>query len=235
MSSEILASALAIANSGGSSKGGPQTKKRRGADGDVLGGAAADEELITNMLKLLLYTRNDLNDLIRSNGVVIIVSDEKLQRELYALKETWYAELNKVKADKENNTEESKFVQHPMGNKEVLFHAYVVEQVRKSFEDGDVRTACTKLLNIEPKTMAAAISCCRPKYKEPKEGRKWVWNLMVHTLSPSDIVSSWGQLVGIEKNGIKIEVSRPIQSKLEKDLWTKLKSRTDMKSKMGGA
>ena len=86
----------------------------------------------------------------------------------------------------------------------------------------DQRAAAEALLKMEVKDHESCVHSFDPRYKTPKEGRKWLWFSTLSSFATAEYTNHLRSLLGYQTDRLQIEQAHSGQSQREKALWTKV-------------
>ena len=237
--SDALQAALAI------SKGERPPKQSRNGNGQMKGGRGgkgngqpsdsrqengAEDSLLRDTLRLTLQSQSMLRTAFDASSLTILISKDEVKTQLSDLMNPWFENLPKRTEEQVRNRV---FPEHPMKLQRktlaISFLLDIMSKARETAQSAEEEPWATlaRLVALPPDTWDAQLQDCKPKYRNPKEGRKWVWHLAFNALATPDLRASFAVLVqsSSKLSGSGLEVLQTIttQPQLEKELWKKLR------------
>ena len=218
-------------------KGERQSKQQRGGGkGPNKGQAsqshdsAADAELLRETLRLTLQSQNMIRTAFDSSTIAVLISTEETKAELANLMAQWFEQLPKRTDQQVKNRI---FPEHPMKlSRKTLAIQYILKAMSKAIAAGQTEQeepwATIKVLfEMPPEQWETQMQDCKPKFRQPKDGRKWVWHISLSVVASPEIRENLGTLLRnnpkFQTAGIEILPALSTQTQLEKELWKKLK------------
>ena len=175
------------------------------------------------LLRKVLKREQDIEALLESKCMVIILKAPDLQAQLLDHVELWETMKPEVTEDMKKNKE---WPTHPLGEKCVYLHMMMTDLLKGVFnDDAPVKEAIEKLEAVSKEEIRRIVTSLKPKYKKPKEGRAWVWQLVMSDFTSPEYKSHWACLLGKSSKAVHIDMHRNKQDQLTKDLWEELKKR----------
>lgn len=194
------------------------------------GAAATDHGLLQDTLRLTLQAQGMLRTAHDASSVTILMSADDSKTALHQLITSWFELLPKRT---EQQIRDRIFPRHPMKlNRKVLAFQWLVEALGKARPDTTPDTEepwkTLKLISeVTAEDMETQIQDCKPKYRNPKEGRKWVWLVTISALAEPEFRHGMTILVKHSEKfatgGLEVLQTYTPQPKLEKELWKRVR------------
>jgi len=187
-------------------------------------------ELLTKVLRKVLYSDNEVQKMLNAKSFVIIVKAPDRQAELFDHMQMWQDMRPEVNQEMKERKE---FPQHPLGEKMSYMHMIMMNILKEEFEKDpekqDTANAIAEIEKMDRGSMDKMITTMAPKHKTPKENRPWVWTVMWSDVMTEEYKVQWRKVIGKQTNSLKIDIRQGGQDKLTEELWEELKKRTPVK------
>ena len=210
-----------------------QAKNEKGKGKGPDGGSSEDannSSLLKETLRLTLQSQQMIRSAFDATTIAILYSHEDDKHELSNLMNQWFEQLPKRS---EQQIKDRIFPEHPMKlSRKVLGVQYAVKIMAKAkpTEDSVMNepwSVLQALADLPPEEMDLQIQDCKPKFRQPKDGRKWLWHLSLSPVATSEMRTYLATLLGknfqFKSAGVEFLPALTTQSQLEKDLWRKLR------------
>jgi hypothetical protein len=188
---------------------------------------SSDTSILRDTAKLALLSQAQLRAAFDASSVTFLFDGEERKTVLQDLITAFFENL--PKPTEEQRKQQIKLV-HPMGAPlKVLCFQFSLKELEKSKpQQADISSepwpTVQSLLQKNSVYLEEQISELKPKHRQHKQGRKWVWTMSIHVLSDSEFKRLIKVL--IDKNtafsavsGIEVLFTRSSQQQLEKQLW----------------
>ena len=160
-----------------------------------------------------------------TNSVTFLISPQKTKQKLADLVTQWFQQLQEHKDQKGYLPFDCP--------RQVLCFQFLRKALldSKPAEADDSHPPWSILkdwLDLSVGDAAHYISECKAKYRSPKEGRKWVWQMQVSAMAPPTFRAHLAVLLTHSDTwqgaGIELLQTKSSTPQLEKQLWKQLKS-----------
>ena len=128
-----------------------------------------------------------------ATAIAVLFSQEETKHEFANLMNQWFEQLPKRS---EQQIKDRFFPEHPMKlTRKALAFQYIIRTMAKAkpseqAAEEEPWSVLKALADLPPETLDSQIQDCKPKFRQPKDGRKWLWHLSLSPVAASDIRSS---------------------------------------------
>ena len=214
------------------SEGSKRQRSDHPAPAGNVGEPTSEQKLLTQTLRLLLYRSSEVETLLNSTGLVILVKANSLQDKLLQDLELWVSSRPQVTQEQRERRE---FPEHPLGPKTAYLHLKVTQVLHTlaTSKPGCEELAKTlvTLKGYQKAVVQSGVASLKPKFATPKAGRAWKWELFFTAVCTPELRQGWADVIrhlaATKMEEIHVDVRRGAQSQLEQELWTSLKARSE--------
>jgi len=189
---------------------------------------AADSELMLKMLKKILLDSSELSSIAGAKTLVIILKTSDLQEKMKQYVTLWHDIKPEVTLEMK---EKRQWPEHPLGFVHGYLHSMLIDVMKEAMASDVPTTQTLQVLeSINVVDVEKIVSSVKPKHARPRDGRPWIWFLMMTDLATEEYKNCWRQLVGKSNKSITIDVKKGgQQDTLTQELWTEFKRRAPIK------
>ena len=185
---------------------------------------AGQEGAFERLLRFSLYNQNSIENLQCGSNVVIILQLKTAMQE--QLK--FYEEARPTVS--QDDGMKGVFKPHPLGERKVYLLVALLEALDKvgQLKNTKYLETFAKLASTDTEVLEFSVGMFAPRFPTPKEGRPWVFELVVGALATEEFRSTLRELVAIStqfsEKSVRIELARKGQTELKKALWDDLRA-----------
>ena len=188
---------------------------------------AGQEGAFERLLRFSLYNQNSIENLQCGSNVVIILQNDSLNT---AMQEQlkFYEEARPTVS--QDDGMKGVFKPHPLGERKVYLLVALLEALDKvgQLKNTKYLETFAKLASTDTEVLDFSVGMFAPRFPTPKEGRPWVFELVVGALATEEFRSTLRELVAIptqfSEKIVRIELARKGQTELKKALWDDLRA-----------
>jgi hypothetical protein len=191
-----MADALAAWRAAAAASGGGRGAGRVGGKGEGKNKSKGVLGRLSRIERVLLAHERSLHALEDRCSFAIFLKTPAVQQPIEYFRDQWRT------ADKQRReappAEGQPQAQIPLGTQHSVVHASIFAAFKTRVPaDNHARQACEMLAGMVAKDVEAAVFRLRPRHDKPKDGRTWVWQLMVSErcsaeyLGALDKLSAW--------------------------------------------
>ena len=180
--------------------------------------AATMADIMKKMAKLLIAHEGEINTLREATEVSIFIVSEDWKRVTLATRKKW-------------NEDKPESGAHPQGPLKLLLFAQwlnFLATASSSLPQGSLKAkveqAGNAIIKMEPALVEQSLFRVQSKFKEPLEGKPWIWNIVLSTCATPEFAASLHTLcnyevsVALKKQGISFMPSKHKNGGLSKEL-----------------
>eukprot|EP00929_Paragymnodinium_shiwhaense_P002643 TRINITY_DN102946_c0_g1_i1.p1 TRINITY_DN102946_c0_g1~~TRINITY_DN102946_c0_g1_i1.p1 ORF type:complete len:239 (-),score=67.59 TRINITY_DN102946_c0_g1_i1:331-1047(-) len=207
------------------SKGGGGSSSKGAGKQDKL----PDGDILSALLRDHLFLRREVHETMDSHAIVFLFTAKEMCEKM----NTCNINYNE-KIPERPTAKDTKPTPHPLGLKKLFMFVAALRTLKElqataaELQKDVLNEAIGYFSKMPPEELDVMVGSFKSKFKEPMDGRTWVWTLVLTPLCCEQLKKAITALIAITrpaKNGVVVNIRRTRQSQHEKELWKMTKKK----------
>ena len=187
---------------------------------------AGKEDTFERLLRFTLYQQNQVENLQCGATVVYILHDATLKTSMMDSMKLW--EDSRPVVSQEDRVKNI-WHPHPLGDRKVFLFISLLHACADlgPLKGSHLGASLSKMASLDTELLSVFVGNFAPRFPTPREGRPWVFEMVVGALATDEFRKHLGGLIQaseqMKDRVIRIELARKGQSELKKALWDDLR------------